>query len=72
VTNSTRSSESSDWRVLADFGEQLGSTTSLADQRDRIINMTRRLVSGEVDVWLHEKLFRLPNWDEEALFPPEP
>jgi len=34
--------------------------------------MTRRLVTGEVDVWLHESLFRLPDWDDERLFPPEP
>jgi sigma-B regulation protein RsbU (phosphoserine phosphatase) len=72
VTAATRSPESSDWRALAGLGEQLASTTSLADQRDRIINMTRRLVAGEVDVWLHENLFRLPDWDEENLFPPEP
>ena len=67
-----RSPESSDWRALAGLGEQLASTTSLSAQRDRIINMTRRLVTGEVDVWLHENLFRLPDWDEEVLFPPEP
>ena len=58
--------------ALAGLGEQLVSTTSLAAQRDRIINMTRRLVAGEVDVWLHESLFRLPDQDELPLFPPEP
>lgn len=72
MTAATRSPGSSDWRALAGLGEQLASTTSLADQRDRIIHMTRRLVTGEVDVWLHENLFRLPDWDEEHLFPPEP
>ena len=68
----TGSPESSDWRTLAGLGEQLASTTSLAAQRDRILNMTRRLVAGEVNVWLHENIFRLPDWDEEPLFPPEP
>jgi len=72
VTAATRSPGSSDWRALAGLGEQLASTTSLADQRDRIIHMTRRLVAGEVDVWLHESLFRLPDWDDERLFPSEP
>jgi len=72
VSSATRSSEASDWRALADLGEQLVSTTSLAAQRDRIINLTRGLVSGEVDVWLYESLFRLPDWDEPVLFPPEP
>lgn len=70
--SATRSPESSDWRALAGLGEQLVSTTSLAAQRDRIINMTRRLVAGKVDVWLHENLFRLPDRDEEFIFPPEP
>ena len=68
----TRSPEPSDWRALAGLGEQLVNTTSLTDQRDRIINMTRRLVAGEVNVWLHENLFRLPDWNEAPLFPPEP
>jgi GAF domain-containing protein len=72
VTAATRSPGSSDWRALAGLGEQLASTTSLADQRNRIIHMTRRLVAGDVDVWLHENLFRLPDWDDERLFPPEP
>ena len=67
-----RSPESSDWRALAGLGEQLVSTTSLVDQRNRIIDMTRRLVAGEVDVWLHESLFRLPDRNEPPLFPPEP
>jgi phosphoserine phosphatase RsbU/P len=70
--NSKRSPESSDWRTFAGLGEQLVSTTSLGAQRDRIISMTRRLVTGKVDVWLHESLFRLPDRDEELLFPPEP
>jgi len=72
VSASTRSPGSADWRALAGLGEQLVSTTSLAAQRDRIINMTRRLVAGDVDVWLHESLFRLPDWDEPVIFPPEP
>ena len=72
MTAATRSPEPSDWRALAGLGEQLVSTTSLADQRERIINMTRNLVTGEVDVWLHENLFRLPDWDDAPLFPPEP
>lgn len=68
----TRSPGSSDWRAFAGLGEQLVSTTSIGDQRDRIIKMTRRLVTGKVDVWLHEHLYRLPDREEEFLFPPEP
>src|SRR3990172_466793 len=72
MSAATRSPESSDWRTFAGLGEQLVSTNSLGAQRERIINMTRRLVAGKVDVWLHESLFRLPDRDDEYLFPPEP
>jgi GAF domain-containing protein len=68
----TRSPGSSEWRTFASLGEQLVSTTSLGAQRERIISMTRRLVPGKVDVWLRESLFRLPDRNEEYIFPPEP
>lgn len=64
--------ESWDWRTLASLGEQLVSASSLTAQRDRIISVTSQLIEGQVDVWLHESLFRLPDWDEERLFPPQP
>lgn len=70
MSAATRSPELSDWRALAELGEQLVGTTSLTTQRDRIINMTRRLVAGKVDVWLQEGLFRLPDHDEEFSFRP--
>lgn len=68
----TRSPEVWDWREIASLGEQLISTNSIAAQRDRIISMTRRLVDGRVDVWLHENLFRLPDWKADRLFPSKP
>ena len=64
--------EAWDWRTLASLGEQLVSTSSLTAQRDRIVSVARQLVQGEADVWLHESLFRLPDWDEERLFPSQP
>ncbi len=64
--------ETWDWRTLASLGEQLVSTGSLSAQRDRILSVMQQLVSGEADVWLHETLFRLPDWDEERLFPNQP
>ena len=63
---------SSDWRDIASLGEQIVSSTSLATQRDYIIAMASRLVKGEVDVWFDEKVFRLPNLEEENLFPEQP
>ena len=72
MTAASRPSHSSDWRDLASLGEQIVSAPSLAAQRDRIIAMTSRLVEGDVDVWLRENLFRLPNTEEEPLFPEQP
>jgi serine phosphatase RsbU (regulator of sigma subunit)/putative methionine-R-sulfoxide reductase with GAF domain len=68
----SRSPLSSDWRNIASLGEQIANATSLAEQRDHIIAMTSRLVQGEVDVWLDEKIFRLPNLQEGDLFPEQP
>ncbi|MFZ5908805.1 MAG: GAF domain-containing protein [Chloroflexota bacterium] len=68
----SRSPEPSYWRTLANLGEQLASAPSLAVQRDRIIAMTRRLVAGDIAVWLDESLFRLPDREAAPLFPPEP
>jgi sigma-B regulation protein RsbU (phosphoserine phosphatase) len=70
--SAARSPQASDWRELASFGEQLLGTSSLSAQRDRIVRMTQRLVGGQVQVWLHEKLFRLPDSKGKALFPTEP
>ena len=67
-----RSPLSSDWRDIASLGEQIVSATSLSMQRDHIVAMTSRLLDGQVDAWLQENLFRLPNLSEGNLFPEEP
>jgi serine phosphatase RsbU (regulator of sigma subunit)/putative methionine-R-sulfoxide reductase with GAF domain len=61
-----------DWSQLASLGEQLRREDSLGAQRDRIVSMTRLLIDGNVDVWLHEDIFRLPDWEVGTLFPPQP
>ncbi len=68
----THSTDGWDWREIASLGEQLVSTHSMAVQRDRIVSMTRRLIKGRVDIWLHETLFRLPDWKADRLFPSRP
>ena len=68
----SRSPRSSDWRDIARLGEQIVSAESLAEQRDHIVAMTSQLAEGEIDVWLCERLFRLPNLQAEDLFPDEP
>ena len=72
MTAAPRSPLSSDWRDLASLGEQIVSAPSLAVQRDRIIAMTSRLMDGQVDVWLRERLFHLPGAEEESIFPKQP
>lgn len=61
-----------DWRQLASLGEQLRKEDSISAQRDRILSMTTLLIEGAVDVWLNEKVFRLPDWDNQPVFPPQP
>ncbi len=68
----SRSPLSSDWRAIASLGEQIANATSLAEQRDHIIAMTSRLIQGDVDVWLDEKIFRLPSLKEGDIFPEQP
>ena len=63
---------SSDWRDLATLGEQLLSATSLTAQRDFIVAAASRLLDGEVNVWLHDNLFRLPNMDGETILSQRP
>lgn len=70
MSAATRSSW--DWLQLASLGEQLRSEDSLSAQRDRIAAMANRLIAGKVDVWLQESIFRLPDWEDGHLFPPQP
>lgn len=62
----------SDWREIASLGEQLANASSLTAQRDRIVSMTGRLLRGQVEVWLQERLFRLPDRTAARVFPPQP
>ncbi len=72
MESARRAPELTDWREIANLGEQLVNTASLIAQRDRIIAMTRRITGCPVDVWLDEMLFRLPDWKAKRQFPPRP
>ena len=72
MTAASRSPLLSDWRDMASFGEQLVSASSLTAQHDRIIAVVSNLVEGDVNIWLQENLFRLPNLEEGPLFPEQP
>ena len=65
-------SEASDWNQLASLGEQIRNEDSFSAQRDRIVSMTSSLLAGNVVVWLNENSFRLPDWEEGRVFPPQP
>ena len=64
--------DASDWRAIANLGEQLVSASSLQAQRDRIVSLTVQMIRGNVDVWLQEDLFRLPGHGAARLFPRRP
>ncbi len=64
--------EAWDWSLLASLGEQIRNEDSFSAQRDRITSMTGGLLAGKVQVWLNENVFRLPDWEEGFVFPPQP
>ncbi|MGE5248581.1 MAG: GAF domain-containing protein, partial [Bacteroidota bacterium] len=72
MSAATRPSGAASWEQIADLGEQLATTSSLAAQRDQIVAVTSSMLEGQVEVWLHEALFRLPDWKEPPLFPAQP
>jgi sigma-B regulation protein RsbU (phosphoserine phosphatase) len=72
MTAASRSPLLSEWRDMASLGEKIVSGTSLAAQRDSILAVVSGLVKGDVDVWLQENLFSLPNQKEGSLFSERP
>ncbi len=64
--------DSWDWRQLASLGEDLRNKDSLSAQSQGIITMTNRLLEGAVDVWLNERVFRVPDWKETKALPAHP
>lgn len=56
---------------LFDLGGKILAAATFAAQRDLIVETASGLVSGKINLWLNEPLFRLPDW-VESLFPPEP
>jgi GAF domain-containing protein len=61
-----------DWLQLASLGEKLRSDGTLGAQGERIAAMTSRLIPGSTQIWLHENIFRLPDWGDGRAFPPQP
>ncbi|MFZ5882163.1 MAG: GAF domain-containing protein [Chloroflexota bacterium] len=64
----SRSPQPLDWGGLAALGEQIIGSTSLAAQHAQIHAVAAKLIKGEVTVWLHENLLRLPDTSNQADF----
>jgi serine phosphatase RsbU (regulator of sigma subunit)/putative methionine-R-sulfoxide reductase with GAF domain/anti-sigma regulatory factor (Ser/Thr protein kinase) len=60
------------WKQIIILGEKVMRATSLAAQRDLIIGTTAQMLSSQADLWLDERLFRLPRLNQTALFPLQP
>jgi len=70
----TRSSapKPSPWKQIVRLGEHLLETSSLAEQRDRLVSAAETLFGGQAHLWLDESLFRLPRLNQDPIFPPQP
>ena len=62
----------SPWRKIVLLGEEIMQADSIAARRDLIVSVTAQILGGRVDLWLDERLFRLPGVNQTSLFPPQP
>ena len=60
------------WKQIIMLGEELMQTDSLSAQRELIIRATERSLGGQADLWLDERLSRLPGSNQTLVFPPQP
>ena len=57
---------------ISQLGDQLLSTNELQDQRNLIERATASLLDAESELWLDERLFRLPGLNQSKIFPDLP
>ncbi len=62
----------STWKQIVILGEELMRAASLTSQHDLIVGSTARILGSQADLWLDERLFRLPGLNQAALYPPQP
>lgn len=60
------------WKQIVMLGEELMRAASLTAQHDLIVGTTARILGGQADLWLDERLFRLPGLNQAALYPSQP
>lgn len=62
----------SGWRKLFGLGERILAATTFAQQRDTLLEVAGDIFQNtEVELWLDDELFRLPDWVEKP-FPARP
>jgi sigma-B regulation protein RsbU (phosphoserine phosphatase) len=59
-------------KQIITLGEEVMRATSLAEQRDLIITNTAQILGCQADLWLDERLFRLPGLNLTPVFPLQP
>ena len=64
--------DTSDWKQVIMLGEELMRETSLPAQRDLIKGTTGHILNCQVELWLDERLFRLPGLKPAPLYPIQP
>jgi serine phosphatase RsbU (regulator of sigma subunit)/putative methionine-R-sulfoxide reductase with GAF domain len=65
-------SPSAVWAQIHRLGEGLLRESRLEEQRDLIVQMTADLLEVKAELWLDERLFRLPGLNQVSTFLPDP
>ena len=60
------------WKQIVMLGDEIMRAASLTDQRDLILESTARILGAQADLWLDERLFRLPGSNQAVLFASQP
>ena len=60
------------WKQITQLGEELMRATSLTARHDLIVARSASILGGRVDLWLDERLFRLPGLYQAASYPLQP
>ncbi len=60
------------WSRINRLGEELLLTNRLVEHRDLILAAASAILDAEPNLWLDERLFRLPDLNHEQVFSPQP
>ena len=60
------------WKQVVNLGEELMRAASLTSQHDLIVSTAGRILGCRADMWLDERLFRLPGLNQAPLYNTQP